>query len=108
LKFGTSNPNIIDTIGIENGCVVLSLIQGVSVDESSIRDLQYKFNVYLSYILDGQLEEEYPHFSSNSARIDLLFQYEPTGIARDFIDKAVHQCASEGVGVNLVVGAVNV
>ena len=104
MKYGTSNPQQIDIITKEDGLLTLHLVQSIDVDEDNIFQLQEKINFYLMYILDGQLDEKYPDYSHKPARIEMKFQFEPSGIAKKFIEKAVKLCAPKNIQVNINVG----
>jgi hypothetical protein len=42
-----------------------------------LADLQAKLNAYLAYVLDGQLEREYPKFRGKAIRFRLHYEFEP-------------------------------
>jgi len=104
MKYGTSHPGKIDIIGVKGDKVVVSLIQADEVDENNIFALQEKLNNYLAFILDGQLDEEFPQYRGKSAIIEVTFKFEPKGVAKDFIEKATQLCLNEGVKLVCKIG----
>lgn len=50
-------------------------------------ELQAKLNVYLAYVLDGQMKEEYSSYTGKKMRINLRTQYSPTLRELEFLDR---------------------
>jgi len=105
MKFGTCHPGKIDIISERDGKLFLFLVQADDVDESNISQFQEKLNNYLAFILDGQLDTEFPKYQMQPARIEINFRFEPTGIAREFLDIVTIKCLEEDVILTYTVGA---
>jgi hypothetical protein len=104
-KFGTYHSEKIDFISERDGKLFLFLVQADDVDESNIFQFQEKLNNYLAFILDGQLDSDFPKYRMQPARIEINFQFEPKGIAREFLDKVTKKCLEENVVLTYTVGA---
>ena len=68
MKYGTEHPNKIDTIATKDEKVILSIIQADAIDDDNLIQLQEKINNYLAYILDGQLDNDFPKYRGLSAK----------------------------------------
>jgi hypothetical protein len=97
MKYGISFQNKIDICAINNGVCVLTLVQYETINESNIELLQSKLNHYLSYILDGQLEEEEPHKYALPKRIELIVGHKPTEVLTNFISQLFPILESESI-----------
>jgi len=105
MKFGTCHPEKIDIISERDGKLFLFLVQSDDVNESNIFQFQEKLNNYLAFILDGQLDSDYPKYRMQPARIEVDFQFEPKGIALEILDKVTKKCLEEDVILTYTVGA---
>ena len=108
MKYGTEHPNKIDTISNKDGKVILSIIQADVINDDNLMLLQAKLNNYLAYILDGQLDKEFPKYRGFAAKIEIHFQFEPQGIVLEFLSKATASCAEEGIKLTYEVGISNI
>jgi len=52
-----------------------------------LEDLQEKLDCYLSYVLDGQLKEDYPHLAGKPVHIQLGTKHPPGERELDFLKK---------------------
>jgi hypothetical protein len=104
MTFGINFHNKIDICSINDGTCVLSIIQSEIIDDTNIELLQDKFNHYLTYVLDGQLEEEEPHKYALPKRIELIIGHSPTETLTNFISQLVPVLKSESVGFILKAG----
>ncbi len=72
---GVDNPRVVDLIRLdpESGEVVLLMLEerawGTVPDQ--LRQLEVKFNSYLSYVLDGHMVKQYPQYESKRVRFQL-------------------------------------
>jgi hypothetical protein len=101
MKLGINFQNQIDICSINDGTCVLSIIQSEIIDDSNIELLQDKINHYLSYVLDGQLEEEEPHKYALPKRIELIIGHSPTEALTSFVIQLVPALNSESVSFTL-------
>ena len=97
MKYSISFQNKIDICAINNGVCVLTLVQYETINESNIELLQSKLNHYLSYIHDGQLEEEEPHKYALPKRIELIVGHKPTEVLTNFISQLFPILESESI-----------
>ncbi len=72
---GVDNPRVVDLIRLDRSSdeVVLLMLEerawGTVPDQ--LRQLELKFNSYLSYVLDGHLVKQYPQYESKRVRFQL-------------------------------------
>ena len=64
--------------------------------------LQEKLNAYVSFILDGELKDNFPHLAGKSVRIELRAVHEPSERAMGFLGRARHQLALQEIGLDVV------
>jgi len=64
--------------------------------------LQEKLNAYVSFILDGEMREAFPHFSGKPVRIELRTVHEPSERAMGFLGRARDQLALQEIGLEVV------
>lgn len=88
LQYGTSNPDKIDVIGFNNGTCYLWIVQSTPIDESNLLLLQEKINNYLTFILEGQLLEEFPDSSDMPIIVRIVLQYDATGVSLSGAEKS--------------------
>ena len=108
MKYGTEHPSKIDTISNKDDKVILSIIQADEINDDNLMLLQEKLNNYLAYILDGQLDKDFPKYRGFAAKIEIYFQLEPQGIVLVFLKNAPALCAEEGVKLTYEVGISNI
>lgn len=97
-KYGTAHPDKVDLIGENNGTCNLWIVQSEALDEERLFLLQEKINNYLTYILDGQLAEEYPEFCNMPKTVRIVYQQDLTETAIDFLEKVKSIFFDEGIG----------
>jgi hypothetical protein len=85
--YGTDYPDKVDLIAEKDGACYLYVVQSDELDDEKTLALQDKLNNYLSFILDGQLKEEYPDKALLRKVVRIEFQYLPTGIAAEFLER---------------------
>lgn len=64
--------------------------------------LQEKLNAYVSFILDGELKDNFPHFAGKPVRIELRTVHEPSERAMGFLGRARDQLALQEIGLDVV------
>ena len=99
LKNGVQNPAVIDLVAHDPSSdeVVLGMYEEREWDGSDERlfELQEKFNTYLSFALDGEMAESYPHYLGKRVRLQLNCFFPPDSTAFAFLDQ-VKEALPEG------------
>ena len=85
--YGTDYTDKVDLIAEKDGVCYLYVVQSDELDDEKTLALQDKLNNYLSFILDGQLKEEYPDKALLRKVVRIEFQHQPTGIAAEFLER---------------------
>jgi hypothetical protein len=76
--------------------------------ERQLFQLQEKLNAYVSFILDGEMQENFSHLVGKPVRIELRTSHEPSQRAMGFLGRARDQLALQQIGLEVVViGEVN-
>ena len=70
--------------------------------EQQLCQLQEKLNAYVSFILDGEMKENFPHLLGKPVRIELRTAYEPPQRAMDFLGRAREQLGLQGIQLEAV------
>lgn len=70
--------------------------------EQQLFQLQEKLNAYVSFILDGEMKENFPHLLGKSVRIELRTSFEPSERALGFLGRARDQLALQQIGLEVV------
>ena len=71
--------------------------------EKQLFQLQEKLNAYVSFILDGEMKENFPHLQGKPVRIELRTSEEPSEKAMGFLGRARDQLALQQIGLEVVV-----
>ena len=71
--------------------------------ERQLFQLQEKLNAYVSFILDGEMKENFPHLLGKSVRIELRTSHEPSERALGFLGRARDQLALQQISLEVVV-----
>ena len=71
--------------------------------ERQLFQLQEKLNAYVSFILDGEMKENFPHLCGKSVRIELRTSHEPSERALGFLGRARDQLALQQISLEVVV-----
>jgi hypothetical protein len=66
--------------------------------------LQEKFNAYVSFLLDGEMNDVHPELAGKSARIELRCAKMPEGRALDLLNAIHDQLALQEIRVEVIVG----
>ncbi len=103
-KHGAEYPEVIDFITSKDNVCSLYIVQGMYLDDELTLKLQEKINNYLTYVLDGQLEKEYPDMANMNKRIQIDLQFKPEGVAADFLEKVRPHIEKEGIEFNVQIG----
>lgn len=70
--------------------------------EKQLYQLQEKLNAYVSFILDGEMKEAFPHLVGKPVRIELRTAHEPPRRAMEFLDRARAQLDHQEIGLEVV------
>ena len=102
---GVHNPQVVDLISwdAEREEVVLLMLEerAWESEPEQLRQLEDKFNAYLSYVQGGHLAEQYPQYVGRNVCFRLDCAQAPRGEARDML-RAMQNFA-EAEGIRLVV-----
>ncbi len=71
--------------------------------ERQLFQLQEKLNAYVSFILDGEMKENFPHLLGKPVRIELRTSHEPSERALGFLGRARDQLALQQISLEVVV-----
>jgi hypothetical protein len=71
--------------------------------ERQLFQLQEKLNAYVSFILDGEMTDNFPHLLGKPVRIELRTSHEPSPRALEFLGRARDQLALQQIGLEVVV-----
>lgn len=73
-----------------------------NLGELQLFQLQEKLNAYLSFILDGEMEETFPHLLGKPVSIELRTLHEPSEEALGFLKRASDQIAHQQIRLEVV------
>ncbi len=104
---GVANPAVIDMFGLdsETNQVLLVMKEDRARDGSDVRlhELQEKFNAYVSFLLDGEMQTEHPELAGKRARIELHCADMPDERAIELLGMIHDQLALQEIGLEVVV-----
>ncbi len=107
---GVEQTGMIDALKYdeEAGEVVLIMVEPRPWDGSELQlfQLQEKFNAYLSFALDGEMQDSYPMLIGKPLRIVLNCASEPDGMARQLLRMIRDQIAFQGIKLEVRAAAV--
>ena len=102
---GVEHPGVIDMIGFDakREEVLLRMVERRPWDGSMERlvQLQEKFNAYLAFVLDGEMNEAYPKLAGRRVRIELECGAEPDLRTADLLEKVRQQIAFQGLRLDV-------
>lgn len=105
---GVANAHVIDVIAGDEkkGEVALIMREPRGWDGSDMRlfQLQEKINAYLSFALDGEMNEAYPAFVGKEIRLQLDCVAQPDERTADFIRIVREQIGYQGIKFDVNVG----
>jgi Family of unknown function (DUF6572) len=96
------DPNVIDFVARDpSGMVSLIMVEGRDWDESDRRlfELQEKINAYVSFVMDGQLVEQYPELAGKPVQLELRCARALNVKTAEFLEMVGEKL--EGVGLSL-------
>ena len=71
--------------------------------EERLHELQERFNVYVSFLLDGELAESYPELGKKHARIEVRCDHIPDTRAIELLGMIHDQLAFQEIKMEVVV-----
>ncbi len=98
---GVQNPRVVDllTLDAERDEVVLLMLEerpwGSADDQ--LRQLEDKFNAYLSYVLGGHMARQYPDYAGKAVCFQLDCASPPRDAERGFLTAAQNFAAGENI-----------
>ncbi len=107
---GVEHTGVIDLLEYdeEKGEVVLVMMERRLWDGSDLLlfQLQEKFNAYLSFALDGEMIEAYPHLEGRPLRLILRCASEPDPRSKQLLGLILKQIGFQGISLEVRVAAV--
>jgi Family of unknown function (DUF6572) len=103
---GLENPGVLDAFAHDTRAdkLVLAMyeLRPWSGEEFQLFQLQEKLNAYLSFILDGELEDAFPDLAAKPVEIQLRTVQELDARALDFIGRVREQLALQQITFEVV------
>jgi hypothetical protein len=98
---GVHNPRVVDLVAqdSERDEVVLTMIEHRpwESDPEQLRQLETKFNAYLSYVQGGHLAQQYPQYEGRLVCFHLDCAERPRGDAEKIIRAMVNYAEADGI-----------
>lgn len=100
-KTGTLDTFAHDT---RNDILILAMFELRPWDKGEVQlfQLQEKLNAYVSFVLDGEMAEMFPHLKEKPVRIELRTLHEPSEQALGFIARAQEQLSHQQISLEVV------
>ena len=102
---GVQNPAVLDALGVDpaTGEFVLGMFEPRpwSGGDSQLIQLQEKLNAYMSFVLDGEMEEQLPQAAGKKLRITLACAEEPPAPVTDLLLRVREQISLQGIGFSV-------
>ena len=103
---GLEHPGVLDALAHDTRAdkVVLAMyeVRPWTGEELQLFQLQEKLNAYVSFILDGELQESFPDLAAKSVEIQLRTLHDPDAKALEFISRAREQLALQQITFEIV------
>jgi hypothetical protein len=103
---GLEHPGVLDALAHDTRAdkVVLAMyeVRPWNGAEWQLFQLQEKLNAYVSFVLDGELQESFPDLASKSVEIQLRTRHDPDAKALEFISRAREQLALQQITFEIV------
>ena len=98
---GVFNPRVVDLVSVDEASdeVVLVMLEerAWGSDAEQLRELEAKFNAYLSYVLGGYLLQQYPDYAERGVRFQLDCVENPRAEEAAFFTAMSNFAAGEGI-----------
>jgi hypothetical protein len=103
---GLENPGVLDALAHDarTDKLVLAIYETRPwlSKETQLFQLQEKLNAYLSFVLDGELNDSYPEFARKAVEIQLRTVHELDEKALAFVRLVREQIALQGIALEIV------
>jgi hypothetical protein len=100
-KRGVFNSRVVDLVSWDETRdeVVLMMLEDRpwQSDPEQLRQLEDKFNAYLSYVLEGHMVQQYPQYENKAVCFQLDCAESPRGEVRDMLRTMQNFAAGEGL-----------
>ena len=107
MQSGLDHANVIDVIAYDEKTSEVTLImrdlREWDGSEKRLFQLQEKINAYLSFALDGEMNEAYPAFVGKAIRLQLDTATQPDVRSLDFIGIVREQIAYQGIKFEITI-----
>jgi len=70
--------------------------------DRQLLQFEEKLNAYLSFILDGEMKDAFPHLAGKSVAIQLRTVHEPSEIITTLADRIREQLSFQGIGFEII------
>jgi hypothetical protein len=106
MKNGLENPGVLDAFAHDTreDRIVLAMYESRpwEGDEMQLFQLQEKLNAYLSFVLDGEMTEAFPHLAGKPTEIQLRTRFEPDPSAWDLIRRITEQLSFQDIKFDVI------
>jgi Family of unknown function (DUF6572) len=103
---GLEHPGVLDALAHDTRAdkVVLAIyaMRPWTGEDFQLFQLQEKLNAYVSFVLDGELQENFPDLSAKSVEIQLRTLHDPDAKALAFIEHVREQLALQQITFEIV------
>ena len=103
---GLEHPGVLDALAHDARTDKLLLamyeVRPWTGEELQLFQLQEKLNAYVSFILDGELQENFPDLANKAVEIQLRTLHDPDARAVEFISRAREQLALQQMTFEIV------
>jgi hypothetical protein len=103
---GLEHPGVLDALAHDTRAdkVVLAMyeVRPWTGEAFQLFQLQEKLNAYVSFVLDGELQENFPDLAAKSIEIQLRTLHDPDARTLEFISRAREQLALQQITFEIV------
>ena len=103
---GVAHPGVLDALAHDTRTdkLVLAMYENRpwTGEDFHLLQLQEKVNAYLSFILDGEMQEAFPQLADKEVEIQLRTVHEPDEKASDLIRRMRQQLAFQKIGLTVI------
>jgi hypothetical protein len=100
---GQNFPQVLDLVTERDGICYLYLVQENELDGDELLALQERLNSYLGFIVDGQLQRNYPALANHQKVVRINLQHTPAEFAGEFFERVKSAFAAHGVTLEVAV-----
>ena len=103
---GLEHPGVLDALAHDSRAdkVVLAMyeLRPWTGEDFQLFQLQEKLNAYVSFVLDGELLENFPDLAAKTVEIQLRTLHDPDAKALEFISRVREQLALQKITFQIV------